>query len=113
MQIIRSSRSAKPVSPIGWRVIGRSAAVTLRADFLNNIVVPHFCSSAPIVYGLDVLTAVSLLLGILSASGASILNLWLGLHGASGEWLWTYFFLLVLMQIFAMHRYGPASASMP
>jgi hypothetical protein len=76
-------------------------------------VLPHFCSSAPIVYGLDVLTAVSLLLGIFARLSGVYPQSVLGLHGASGEWLWTYFFLLVLMQIFAMYRYGPASASMP
>ena len=35
-----------------------------------------------------------------------ILNLWLGLYSAPGEWPWTYFFLLVLQLIFALHRYG-------
>jgi hypothetical protein len=35
-----------------------------------------------------------------------VLNLWLGLYNAQGEWPWTYFFLLVLMVIFALHRYG-------
>ena len=35
-----------------------------------------------------------------------ILNLWLGLYSAPGEWPWTYFFLLVLMFIFAVHRFG-------
>ena len=37
---------------------------------------------------------------------AQILNLWLGLYSASGEWPWTYFFLLVLMLVFVVHRYG-------
>jgi hypothetical protein len=35
-----------------------------------------------------------------------ILNLWLGLYNAEGEWPWTYFFLLVVQLIFAVHRYG-------
>jgi hypothetical protein len=35
-----------------------------------------------------------------------IVNLWLGLYSAPGEWPWTYLFLLVLMLIFALHRYG-------
>ena len=37
---------------------------------------------------------------------AQILNQWLGLYSAPGEWPWTYFFLLVLMLVFALHRYG-------
>jgi hypothetical protein len=92
-------------------VEGRSAAIPAQADFVNNIVLPHFYLFAPIVYSLEVLTAASLLLGIFvrlwGVIGAlQILNLWLGLYSAPGEWPWTYFFLLVLMLIFALHRYG-------
>jgi hypothetical protein len=74
-------------------------------------VLPHFYVFAPIVYALETLTAVSLMLGIFvrlwALIGAlQILNLWLGLYNAEGEWPWTYFFLLVLQVIFALHRYG-------
>lgn len=92
-------------------VMGRSAAIPQQADFVNNIVLPHFYLFAPIVYSLEVLTAVSLILGAFvrfwGVIGAlQILNLWLGLYNAEGEWPWTYFFLLVLQLIFAVHRYG-------
>jgi uncharacterized membrane protein YphA (DoxX/SURF4 family) len=92
-------------------LMGKHAAIPLQADFVNNIVLPHFYLFAPIVYGLEVLTAVSLILGFFvrlwGVIGAlQILNLWLGLYSAPGEWPWTYFFLLVLMLIFALHRYG-------
>jgi len=92
-------------------LMGKHAAIPLQADFVNNIVLPHFYLFAPIVYGLEVLTAVSLILGLFvrlwGVIGAlQILNLWLGLYSAPGEWPWTYFFLLVLMLIFALHRYG-------
>jgi len=92
-------------------VMGKSAAIPAQADFVNNIVLPHFYLFAPLVYALEVLTAISLLLGIFvrlwGIIGAlQILNLWLGLYSAQGEWPWTYFFLLVLMLIFALHRYG-------
>ena len=91
--------------------MGKSAAVPLQADFVNNIVLPHFYLFAPIVYLLELLTAVSLILGIFvrlwALIGAlQIVNLGLGLYSAPGEWPWTYFFLLVLMLIFALHRYG-------
>ena len=91
--------------------LGKSASVPLQADFVNNIVLPHFYLFAPAVYCLEVLTAVSLILGIFvrfwGVIGAlQILNLWLGLYNASGEWPWTYFFLLVLQLIFALHQYG-------
>lgn len=91
--------------------MGKSASIQLQADFVNNIVLPHFYVFAPVVYSLEVLTAVSLILGIFvrfwGIIGAlQILNLWLGLYNAEGEWPWTYFFLLVLQLIFALHQYG-------
>ena len=60
---------------------------------------------------LEVLTAVSLILGIFVRfwgiiGTLQILNLWLGLYNAEGEWPWTYFFLLVLQCLFAVHCYG-------
>ena len=107
-----------PAQPFGetglayWMtVMGRSAAIPLQADFVNNIVLPHFYLFAPIVYAAEVLTAVSLILGIFlrfwGLIGAlQILNLWLGLYNAEGEWPWTYFVLLVIQLIFALHHYG-------
>src|ERR1700741_4333770 len=92
-------------------LLGKAAAIPLQADFVNNIVLPHFYLFAPIVYSLEVLTAVSLILGIFvrfwGIIGAlQILNLWLGLYNAAGGWPWTYFFLLLLQLVFAVHRYG-------
>jgi len=92
-------------------VMGKSAAIPLQADFVNNIVLPHFYLFAPIVYALEALTAISLILGIFVrfwglVGALQILNLWLGLYNAPGEWPWTYFFLLVVQLIFAVHRYG-------
>jgi len=92
-------------------LMGKSAAIPQQAEFVNNIVLPHFYVFAPVVYSLEVLTAVSLMLGIFvrfwGVIGAlQILNLWLGLYNAAGEWPWTYFFLLLLQLIFAVHRYG-------
>jgi uncharacterized membrane protein YphA (DoxX/SURF4 family) len=95
-----------------WMIIlGKSAAIRWQADFVNNIVLPHFYLFAPVVYGLEVLTGASLILGLFvrfwGVIGAlQVLNLWLGLYNAYGEWPWQYFFLLVLMLIFAVHRYG-------
>jgi uncharacterized membrane protein YphA (DoxX/SURF4 family) len=91
--------------------MGKHAAIPLQADFVNNIVLPHFYWFAPVVYGLEVLTGVSLMLGgfvrLFGVIGAlQILNLWLGLYSAPGEWPWTYFFLLLLMLVFSTHHYG-------
>jgi hypothetical protein len=107
-----------PEQPFGdtglayWmKLMGQHAAIPLQADIVNNVVLPHFYWFAPLVYGLEVLTGVSLMLGVFvrlfGIIGAlQILNLWLGLYGAPGEWPWTYFFLLVLMLTFALHHYG-------
>ena len=105
----------KPFGATGlayWmKLLGKSAAIPAQADFVNHIVLPNFYLFAPIVYSLEVLTAVSLILGVFvrfwGVIGAlQILNIWLGLYNAPGEWPWTYFFLIVLQLIFALHRYG-------
>jgi hypothetical protein len=95
-----------------WIVeIGSSASVPLQADFVNRVVLPHFYFFAAIVYGLEVLTAVSLILGVLvrlwSIIGAlQILNMWLGLYNAQGVWPWAYFVLFLLQLMLALHQYG-------
>ena len=92
-------------------LMGRHAAIPLQADFVNNIVLPHLYVFAPLVYGFEVLTAVSLILGLFARLGGAIgalqiANLWLGLYSAPGEWPWTYFFLLLLLASFWLHHYG-------
>src|SRR5260370_12904651 len=91
--------------------MAKSASIPLQAVSVTILVLPHFALFAPAVYCLEVLTAVSLILGIFvrfwGAIGAlQILNLWLGLYNPQGEWPWTYFFLLELQLIFAGHNYG-------
>ena len=71
----------------------------------------YFFFFAPQVYFAEVLVAVTLMLGLFSRLGGFLgalmaINLWLGLYRSPAEWPWTYFFLLVLMVIFAVHRYG-------
>lgn len=108
----------QPQEPFGttglayWmKQMGQHAAIPAQAHFVNNIVLPHFYWFAPVVYSLEVLTGVSLMLGVFvrlfGVIGAlQILNLWLGLYSAPGEWPWTYFFLLLLQLIFAVDHYG-------
>jgi hypothetical protein len=92
---------------VNGQICGNSTAGRVRQQHR----LAAFLRFAPVVYSLEVLTAVSLMLGIFvrfwGVIGAlQILNLWLGLYNAAGEWPWTYFFLLVLQLIFAVHRYG-------
>lgn len=89
----------------------KGAAFQVHADIVDQLLLPHFYLVAPFVYAAEVLTAVSLMLGLFVRLGGllgalQLVNLWLGLYNAPGEWPWTYFFLLVLQLIFAVHRYG-------
>ena len=122
-----------PEAPFGktglayWMgLMGKHAAIPLQADFVNNIVLPHFYLFAPIVYSLEVLTGVSLMLGgfvrLFAIIGAlQILNLWLGLYSAPGEWPWTYFFLFLLaadvrdplLRARSRHRRNPGRRTRP
>src|SRR5215469_11255094 len=57
------------------------------------------------------LTDVSLMLGMFTRlfgmiGALQLLNIWLGLYNASGEWPWTALFLIVLQLMFAVHCYG-------
>src|SRR4029079_2248106 len=109
-----------PEQPFGdtglayWmKLMGQHAAIPLQADFVNHIVLPHFYLFAPLVYAAELLTGVSLMLGafvrLFALIGAlQILNLWLGLYSAPGEWPWTYFFLFLVQLMFATHCYGRA-----
>jgi uncharacterized protein YjbI with pentapeptide repeats len=51
-------------------LIGKHAAIPLQADFVNNIMLPHFYLFAPVVYCLEVLTALSLMSASLCACSA-------------------------------------------
>jgi uncharacterized membrane protein YphA (DoxX/SURF4 family) len=107
-----------PEAPFGetglayWMgLLGKHAAIPLQADFVNHVVLPHFYWFAPLVYLLELLTGVSLMFGAFVRAFAiigalQILNIWLGLYSAPGEWPWTYFFLLLLQVVFAVHCYG-------
>jgi uncharacterized membrane protein YphA (DoxX/SURF4 family) len=87
------------------------AAFQFHADFVQYVVLPYFQFFAPAVYAIEVLIGVSLitgtwvrLFGLLGAAMA--VNLWLGLYSTHGEWPWTYFFLIVVMVLFAIMRAG-------
>lgn len=108
----------QPDAPFGttglatWmKLMGQHASIPLQADFVNHVVLPNFYLFAPVVYALELLTAVSLMLGLFVRLGGvigalQIVNLWLGLYSAPHEWPWTYVFLILLMASFALHHYG-------
>jgi hypothetical protein len=87
------------------------AAFQLQSDFVHYVVQAHFLLFAPIVYATEVFIGISLITGTAVRLGgllgaAMAINLWLGLYHAHGEWPWTYFFLIVIQLMFAIHRAG-------
>ena len=87
------------------------AAVALQAVLVRDLVLPNIAVFGPLVYLVELLIAVSLLLGLFSRVGALLgllmgLNLWLGLYSADNEWPWTYMFLVVIQAWFVIDPPG-------
>ncbi|MFZ0504979.1 MAG: hypothetical protein WAM44_14765, partial [Chthoniobacterales bacterium] len=71
----------------------------------------HYHFFAPQVYILEVLVALSLVIGLFTRLGAVLgalmaINLWLGLYRSPGEWPWSYFFLIIMQIMFLVQRPG-------
>jgi uncharacterized membrane protein YphA (DoxX/SURF4 family) len=87
------------------------ASIPLQAQLVQDIVLPNMVLFGPLVYAVEVLIAVSLMLGLLTRIGAGLgalmaLNLWLGLYSAPGEWPWTYGFLVIIQMLFVLDPPG-------
>lgn len=87
------------------------ASIPLQAELVQNIGLPNIDLFGPLVYGVEVLIGVSLILGLLTRIGAGlgglmVLNLWLGLYSAPGEWPWTYGFLIIIQLLFVVDPPG-------
>ncbi|HEX2939918.1 MAG TPA: DoxX family membrane protein [Rhodopila sp.] len=87
------------------------AAIPLQGALVGSIVIPNIAIFGPIVYATEVLIGASLMLGLLTRVGATIgalmvVNLWLGLYSAPGEWPWTYGFLLIIQLLFVLDPPG-------
>jgi uncharacterized membrane protein YphA (DoxX/SURF4 family) len=91
--------------------MAKFAAFPLQGAFVKDVIQPHFYFFAAQVYTVEVLIAVSLLLGLFARVGGALgalmaLNLWLGLYRAPYEWPWTYFFLVLLQTTFVVFHAG-------
>lgn len=87
------------------------ASTPLQSALVRDVVLPNITVFGPLVYAVEVLIAVSLILGVLTRAGAALgvlmaLNLWLGLYSAPGEWPWTYMFLIVIQLLFVLDPPG-------
>jgi len=89
----------------------QGAAFDWHRAFVKDVVQPHFYFFAPQVYGMEVLIAISLMLGLFVPVGGALgalqaINLWLGLYRAPHEWSWAYAFLIMLQITFAVLHAG-------
>jgi len=87
------------------------ASTPLQQWFVRDVVLEHYHFFAPQVYVLEVLVALSLIIGLFTRLGALFgalmaTNLWLGLYRSPGEWPWTYFFLIIIQIMFLVQRPG-------
>jgi uncharacterized membrane protein YphA (DoxX/SURF4 family) len=89
------------------------SAIVLQGELVRDVVLPNLAVFGPLVYAVELLIAVTLLLGLFSRAGALLgllmgLNLWLGLYSAAGEWPWTYMFLVMIQAWFVIDPPGRA-----
>jgi uncharacterized membrane protein YphA (DoxX/SURF4 family) len=87
------------------------AAFGFQSDIVKNLVLPNYYVFAPIVYSIEVIVAVTLILGLFTRFGSVLgaffaINLWLGLYNQPSEWPWTYFFLILLQFTFGFLQFG-------
>ena len=87
------------------------AAIPLQAGLYANLVIPNIKLFGPLVYLTEASIALSLMLGLFTRWFALLgllmaANLWLGLYSASGEWPWTYGFLMVIQMLFVIDPPG-------
>ena len=87
------------------------AAFEFQSDIVKNLVLPNYNVFAPIVYSIEVIVAVTLILGLFTRFGSVLgalfaINLWLGLYNQPSEWPWTYFFLILLQFTFGFLQSG-------
>jgi uncharacterized membrane protein YphA (DoxX/SURF4 family) len=88
-----------------------NAAFEFHRTFMKDTVLPHMSVFGPIVFLAELTFAVSMILGLAVRfvgvlAIAYVLQLWLGLYGASSEWPWTYMCLALLTLLFVLEGAG-------
>jgi hypothetical protein len=89
----------------------KNAAFPVQARLIESLVLPNFVAFGYLIYCAEVAIGVSLLLGLFVRASSTIgalliFNIYLGLYRSETEWPWTYAFLVLLMVLFAVERYG-------
>lgn len=88
-----------------------NASSAAQSHLVEKVILPHFSFFALQVYLGEVVVAALLILGLFDRvaailGGLMALNLWLGLYRSPSEWVWEYFFLLVIQVTFLIVRPG-------
>jgi uncharacterized membrane protein YphA (DoxX/SURF4 family) len=91
--------------------MAENAAFSWQSAFVRHVCLPNYYIFGSLVYAGEVAVAVSLIFGLFTRLGATIgalmaINLWFGLYRAPSEWPWTYFFLVTIQALFALHGVG-------
>jgi len=89
----------------------KNAAFPIQSRLIEGIILPNFVPFGYLIYSLEVAIGISLILGLFVRASATIgalliLNIYFGLYHSQTEWPWTYAFLVLLMVLFAVERYG-------
>jgi thiosulfate dehydrogenase [quinone] large subunit len=79
--------------------------IGLYADFVSTVVIPNFMLFAWLTFIVELLTGLSLLLGLYIRWGAALgllwsINLSVGLLAVPGEWPWSYLMLIMWHALF-------------
>lgn len=87
------------------------ASTSLQSHLVANVLLPHFNFVALQVYLGEAVVAALLMLGLFSRLAGLLgalmaVNLWLGLYRSPSEWIWEYFFLVVIQVTFLFLRPG-------
>lgn len=88
-----------------------NAAYPFISDLVRDVVLPRMAIFDPAVFALELLLAVSFILGVAVRPLAVVgvfyaLGLWLGLYRHPSEWPWEYIFLAVAQAQFAIYGAG-------
>jgi len=89
----------------------KNTAFPIQARLIEGIVLPNFVPFGYLIYSIEVAIGISLILGLFVRASATvgallILNIYFGLYRSEAEWPWTYAFLVLLMVLFVVERYG-------
>ena len=91
--------------------MAQHTALPMQATTIHAVEIPHIALFGPLVYGMEVVTALCLILGVLSRLGALVglvlaAFLWLGWYSVPDGWPWGFATLVILHALWACRAPG-------